>query len=106
MRAFFLLLVEIGGHVFHESRRQKRLDVDEAQLPAALGRQFQRLIEPLRARGGIGEIDGEDNPMEHCFLLKLGPAAIGGGAGDFHRPARRPLTMRRVKFRAAGRPRE
>jgi hypothetical protein len=66
--ALLLLLVEIGGDIFHEGRGQQRLHIDQAQLPAALAGQFERLSEPFGAQSGIGEIDGENDPVKHGFL--------------------------------------
>ena len=63
--ALFLLLVEIGGNIFHESRGQERLDVHEPEFPIAGGGQLQRLRQTLGHRRRVGEIDGQNDAVEH-----------------------------------------
>ena len=65
MGAAFLLGVEIGGHIFHERRRQQRLHVDEPQVAVRELDELQRLGEPFGALGVVGEIDREQYAMKH-----------------------------------------
>src|SRR5208282_4537754 len=57
--------VEIRRHVLHERGWNDRLDIDQSQFAAARLREFQRLFEPFRSRGRIGEIDRENDALIH-----------------------------------------
>ena len=65
LRPLGLLGVEVGRHIFHERRRHHRLNVDQPQLAAAQPSPAPAPAGVPSARGRLGEVDRENDPLVH-----------------------------------------
>ena len=70
LRPLLLLFVEIRRHIFHERRRNDRLDVDQPQFAAARLGEFERLRSPFGAEAGSARSTARTIRLYMASLLR------------------------------------